>query len=100
VRGQLFLGNCDCHQRPEHLIVQLQVILKVSVEGLVSGEPGEMVVAFQELVLALLDRIGQSPCTPAFLMHDFCFPVGDVALDSLPRLPCLVGADHRAENDY
>jgi hypothetical protein len=59
-----------------------------------------VVIALEKLVLTLLDRIGQTPRAPTFLVHDVSLAVGDESLDSFPSLRRLIGADHRAKNDY
>jgi hypothetical protein len=55
-----------------------------------------MIIAFQELVLAFLDRIGQAPGSPTLFMNNFRFSGGNESLDSLPSLTSLIGTDHRA----
>jgi hypothetical protein len=59
-----------------------------------------MVVTLQELVLALLDRVCEAACAPAFLVHYVCFAVGDESLDPLPGLRGFAGADHGAKYNH
>jgi hypothetical protein len=97
---KLLFGQGDRYQGTQHVVIQLEVGLQFTVEGLVCGKPGQVIVTLEKLVLAFLDRIGETACAPALLMDYVCFAVGYVSLDSLPSLTGFNRAYHGAEHNH
>jgi hypothetical protein len=100
VGSELFLRESCRYQRAEYELVQLEVVLQFAIEGLFCGEPGEVVIALKKLILAFLDRIRETPGSPAFLVNNVSFAGGDKSFDPFPGLCGFVRADHRAQDDY
>jgi hypothetical protein len=82
------------------VLVQLEIVFQFAIECLFCGEPGKVVIALKELVLALLDRVSQPPGAPALFMDNISFAVGEKSLDPLPSLGSLIRADHGTQNNY
>ena len=82
------------------MVVHLQVILKLTVERLISGEPGQVIVAFKKLELALAYWVGQTARAPLFLVVNARLSIGDEAFNAVPGLCDLVRINHWAKNNY